>query len=47
VPTVAIEHGQTTYASIRAEPLAYGLLQSSGAWIVAPEAPSVKRAWNA
>ena len=28
VPTVAIEHGQITYASTRAEPLAYGLRKS-------------------
>jgi hypothetical protein len=28
VPTVAIEQGQITYASTRAEPLAYGLRKS-------------------
>ena len=39
MPTVDIEHGQTTYASIHAEPLANGLFQSSGAWMVTPAAP--------
>ena len=28
VPTVAMEHGQITYASTRADPLAYGLRKS-------------------
>ena len=31
VPTVDIEHGQMTYASTFAEPLAYGLLKSFSA----------------
>ena len=31
VPTVAIEHGQMTYASTFAEPLAYGLRKSFSA----------------
>jgi hypothetical protein len=31
VPTVDIEHGQITYASTLAEPLAYGAFQSFSA----------------
>ena len=43
VPTVDIEHGQTTYASTFAEPLAYGLFQSSVPTTVTRSAPSTKR----
>src|SRR5262245_66224695 len=34
VPTVAIEHGQITYASTRADPLAYGLRKSFSPYTV-------------
>src|SRR5262245_57905658 len=38
VPTVAIEHGQMTYASTRADPLAYGLRKSFSPYTVTCEA---------
>src|SRR5712691_460123 len=45
VPSVDIEHGQITYPSTFAEPLAYGERQSLGSQIVtAPPVPSVNRA---
>jgi hypothetical protein len=34
VPSVPIEHGQMTYASTFAEPLAYGAFQSFGSYRV-------------
>src|SRR5918911_2352079 len=45
VPSVPIEHGQTTYASTFAEPLAYGDFQSFGSYsVTASPVPSVSRA---
>src|SRR5215212_4284616 len=45
VPTVPIEHGQITYASIFAEPDAYGAFQSFGSkTVTASPVPSTKRA---
>src|SRR5919202_5924110 len=45
VPSVPIEHGQMTYASTFAEPLAYGAFQSFGSYTVTlpPRAPSSSR----
>ena len=44
VPTVAIEHGQITYASTLAEPLAYGLRKSFSPYTVTwGAAPPTKR----
>src|SRR5919109_3707299 len=46
VPSVPIEHGQMTYASTFAEPLAYGAFQSCGSYTVTfpPSACSSRRA---
>src|SRR5919204_6712249 len=45
VPSVPIEHGQMTYASTLAEPLAYGAFQSFGSYTVTlpPSAGSSNR----
>src|SRR5579884_3226990 len=45
VPSVPIEHGQTTYASTFADPDAYGARQSAGSWTTTfSPVPSVSRA---